>query len=311
MLQRLAAGCVAPDDFLRRFGHRGAGEMELANARWREDASLLFRLSGSRPTDGQLHLAGKTRRFGNAPPIREANDDWQQSLRDLLAAEGASSYAEPLLGRCALVRQLLPYREAGKDAWMRGYELLREVIQELGRRWELGEDIYFLTLEHLRDDSPARWRDEARARRETWQALQRVALPDIIDFGQLDRLLDTPAPDAGAAGFRGTPLSAGTARGPALRREGGDAGLLPAVDPPSTGYVLVCRTVDPALTPWLLGACGLVVQRGGVLSHGALVARQMGIPAVACSQALELVETGTIVRIDGDQGLVHVEQAQT
>ena len=57
-------------------------------------------------------------------------------------------------------------------------------------------------------------------------------------------------------------------------------------------------------SPLLLGARGLIVERGGVLSHGAIVARDFGIPAVACPNATRLVKPGGVVRVDGNAGRV-------
>lgn len=314
-VRRLVAGEIEPAEFLERFGHRGGGEMELANPRWREDPSPLLALARGGPKEAveagdggppSTKAAAQTSRLSSTSEDRLASP-----LRDALAAEGCSSWAEPLERRCERIRRLLPYRERGKDAWMRGYELLRDVLQELARRWKLDGDIYFLTLDELREHSPdrSRWRELAQARREAWQVLQRVALPEVIELTELDKLLELPGVDAGATSFRGVPLSAGTARGPAWRLDSGQVGPATGVDPPPTGYVLVCQSVDPGMTPWLLGACGLVVQRGGVLSHGALVARQMGIPAVACPEVADSIEAGTTLLVDGDRGLVQLEKA--
>ena len=60
------------------------------------------------------------------------------------------------------------------------------------------------------------------------------------------------------------------------------------------GYVLVCPSTDPGWTPLFVNARGLIVERGGVLSHGAIVARDFGIPAVACPDATRLLKTGRL-----------------
>jgi pyruvate,water dikinase len=70
------------------------------------------------------------------------------------------------------------------------------------------------------------------------------------------------------------------------------------------GCILVCSTLDPGLAPLMLAAGAVVVERGGILSHGAIVARQIGLPAVAVSQATRLLRDGQIVVVDGHQGCV-------
>ena len=70
------------------------------------------------------------------------------------------------------------------------------------------------------------------------------------------------------------------------------------------GYVLVCPTTDPAWTPLFINAAGLVVERGGMLSHGAIVARDFGIPAVVMRDATKLLADGSAVKVDGNKGRV-------
>ncbi len=82
-------------------------------------------------------------------------------------------------------------------------------------------------------------------------------------------------------------------------------------DPQSAGllgndYILVCASTDPGWTPLFLNARGLVVERGGVLSHGAIVARDFGIPAVAAPHATRQLQDGDLVCVDGNQGKVFV-----
>jgi len=72
-------------------------------------------------------------------------------------------------------------------------------------------------------------------------------------------------------------------------------------------YVLVCPSTDPGWTPLFLGAAALVMERGGVLSHGAVVAREYGIPAVAgISMATKRIKSGQMVRVDGTRGIVSI-----
>src|SRR5262249_14730829 len=100
------------------------------------------------------------------------------------------------------------------------------------------------------------------------------------------------------------PLSAGVAEGPALVLEEPTAAELPA-EP----YVLVCPSTDPAWVPLFVHARGLVMETGGVLSHGAIVAREFGLPAVAgLPQVHRGLRTGQRLRVDGAAGTVTVLQ---
>ena len=75
-------------------------------------------------------------------------------------------------------------------------------------------------------------------------------------------------------------------------------------------YVLVCPSTDPGWTPLFVAAKGLIVERGGVLSHGAIVARDFGIPAVVCEQATTRIPNGARVEIDAHRGIVTLLEAK-
>jgi pyruvate,water dikinase len=97
-----------------------------------------------------------------------------------------------------------------------------------------------------------------------------------------------------AAEFTGTAVAAGRASGPArIVFDPGQTGDL------GTDYVLVCPSTDPGWTPLFINAAALVVERGGVLSHGAIVARDFGIPAVVLPNATRLIADGRRIRVDG------------
>ena len=72
--------------------------------------------------------------------------------------------------------------------------------------------------------------------------------------------------------------------------------------------MLVCPTTDPSWTPLFVHAAGLVVERGGMLSHGAIVARDFGIPAVVLPGATKTIPEGSTVRIDGNKGRVEIQK---
>jgi pyruvate,water dikinase len=106
----------------------------------------------------------------------------------------------------------------------------------------------------------------------------------------------------GGAVLQGTPLSAGVAEGEALVVE--DPGSARVPEQP---YILVCPTTDPAWVPLFVSARGLVMETGGVLSHGAIVAREFGLPAVAgLPDVHHRLRTGQRLRVDGGTGRVNV-----
>jgi pyruvate,water dikinase len=203
------------------------------------------------------------------------------------------------------VRALIGSREAPKFHIIRllatpSRELLRGAGAELAARGRIAEagDVFFLTLaearravagEDVRGLVASRRREFARER-------SRRHIP---------RLLLSDGTDAEAAlvavegGLRGSPASPGVATGTArVIRSPQGARLEP-------GEILVAPSTDPGWTPLFLTAGALVMEMGGMMSHGAVVAREYGIPAVVnVPGATIAIRTGDRLRVDGDRGTV-------
>jgi pyruvate,water dikinase len=284
-IQDLAAGQLDRAVFLGRFGHRGPHEMELAALRWAEDHTLLDRLLVS--------AAGA----GRHPEV-DRKVVWQQiadeaklpaAVRPLLEAEAERMHI------------YLGLRETAKHYLMRGYALIRRILVELDRRHHLNGGIFFLSPEDLpglvRGEEMSE--DIARRRRRRAVALS-LELPQVLFSDDLEAI-GRPIAVAGAETLQGVPLSAGVAEAPALVL------AEPTTDVPPEPYILVCPSTDPAWVPLFPRAKGLVMETGGVLSHGAIVAREFGLPAVAgLPDVLQRLRTGQRLRVDGGSGLVNV-----
>ncbi len=282
----LVAGRLDRASFLAGFGHRGSQEMELSRPRWAEEPTALD------------HYV----RHGAAlPPSGEGQGDWWERI----IAEAKLSALE----RTALEpehRALIAYlglRETAKHYLMAGYALIRRALVELDRRHGLQGGIFFLTLEEL----PRLLQGEdltgpiAERRRRRAVALSLEA-PPVLFSDDLEALGRPAPPLENAEVLRGTPLSAGVAEAPALVLESPPEG-----DLPPGPYVLVCPSTDPAWVPLFVEARGLVMETGGVLSHGAIVAREFGLPAVAgIAGAQKRFRTGQRLRVDGGAGTVTV-----
>ncbi|NLI76008.1 MAG: hypothetical protein GX442_06140 [Candidatus Riflebacteria bacterium] len=369
-LFRVAAGEIGLDAFLAEFGHRAAGEFELAEPRWWEEPAFPLQViaryrqggsptgrrsqelppfsdggrheaivpgNASGPTDTRSEVGGgrqdgessasptgttsegppgrhggrceaSVRRLARGPSPADlhrrqeaARKAAEAALAADLAAAGASALEPGIRANLAGAQACLPFRETGKDFFMRAVDLVRRVLQELARRWDLGGDLYFLRREELAG-FPARRADllpALAARRTRWQAWQKLDLPEVIRAQDLDTLGD-PRPVAPVAGdLAGVPVAPGVATGTVriLRSpaEAGDLGPHP---------IIVCPSTDPGWTPLFVQACGLVVERGGTLSHGALIAREFGIPAVVLPDATRILREGEELRLDGSTGSI-------
>lgn len=288
--------------FLRKYGHRSVMEAELAAPTWEEDPNAVL---------------GLVRNFIGLPPEAAPNLVIE---RQAAGRRETTRFVEERLGPVQrrlfrfLLRQAQLYvtlREQTKSLWMEVTHLVRRVYRKLGRRLaEAGiledpQDIYFLTAAEVGElvqaglgASEARLR--IRRRRAEFERNRQVRLPEFFSGRPKPAFGEPPA--SAAAVLRGIPVSPGVVTGPA--RVIIDPRVQPEIRP---GEILVAPVTDAGWTPLFLVAAGLVVDVGGPLSHGSIVAREYGIPAVVnVKTAVRLVRTGQTVTVDGYRGEVHL-----
>ncbi len=291
---KVAHGQVTLAEFMERYGHRTVDEMELAKPRWREDPSYIRQTLDSYLDESVV-----------SPEVRhEANAERRQTIEkelpETLASYGASCLREDILTELRDARKMVPYRETGKHYLMMGYELIRDAIMELSRRWDMGRDIFFLKLPELAGyaDNREPLTKLIAARKTRWASAKQLDLARVVDSSALEKLgLPVEYDDADELG--GEPIAPGVS-----------AGVAQIVEDPTAAaglcndYILVCHSTDPGWTALFARARGLVVEQGGVLSHGAIVARDFGIPAVVCADATRRIAHGQNVRVDGNRGVI-------
>jgi phosphohistidine swiveling domain-containing protein len=282
--------------FLKRFGHRGHQEMELSLPRWSEVPAALDRfLHPAANAAGSPHSPGE-------PAALAAGftaNTWEKIAREakLSALERAA-----LGTQVRLWQTYLGLRETAKHYFMRGYALVRRALVEWDKRHRLQGGIFYLTPEELpalsAGQDVTKLIAERRRRRSIALSLE---APPVIFSDDLETI-GRPQKIEGALQLQGVPLSAGIAEAPALVLDEPRTDLLP-----SEPYVLVCPSTDPAWVPLFMQARGLVMEIGGVLSHGAIVAREYGLPAVAgLPNVQHRLRTGQRLRVDGGSGTVTV-----
>ena len=208
-------------------------------------------------------------------------------------------------------RQLAGLREMPKYLLVLALAGARAELVTIGRhlaaqgRVAQADDVFFLDLRDVRAAlDGADQRVLVRERRETYaQEMRRRHLPRLLlSDGTEPEAASVPAADGA---LRGTPASAGTVTAAAR------VVLDPAGAHLEPGEVLVVPSTDPGWTPLFLTAGGLVMEMGGANSHGAVVAREYGIPAVVgVPDATSRIATGQRVRVDGTSGLVIVVSGQ-
>lgn len=284
-VQALVQGKLNEEEFLTRFGHRCGQEMELSRPRWSEAPEALRR---------------QARHPGGAGP----HESEASSVGERIATEAklAGSTRTAFLDEVKTLQTYIGLRETAKNDLMRGHALLRRILLELDRRYRLQGGIFYLVPAELArlvagEDLSAL----ITARRKRRQLALSVEVPAVLFSDDLEAV-GRPLAIVGAETLQGTPLSAGVAEAPALVLDEPPEG-----EAPGEGYILVCPTTDPAWVPLFIHARGLVMETGGVLSHGAIVAREFGLPAVAgLPDVQRRIRTGQRLRVDGASGTVTV-----
>ena len=286
--------------FLARYGHRAIAEIDLGLPRWSEDPA---------------HLLGAIANYQRLDEAALAPD--AQFARGAREAEAmiATLVSRVHGPRRLLVRFLLSrmrllggLREQPKFQIMRIFAIGRAMIAPVGSALaerglvDAPDDVFFLTLpEARRAVAGEDLRATVAERRATYRReLARRHVPRVLLSDGTDA--ETLLPSSADGGITGTPASPGVARGVAR------VILSPAGARLEPGEVLVAPSTDPGWTPLFLTASALVMEMGGMMSHGAVVAREYGIPAVVgVPDATGRIATGARVVVDGSAGTVAVE----
>jgi phosphohistidine swiveling domain-containing protein len=291
--------------FLRRYGHRGAAEVDVGVPRWAEDPAPVFAaLAGYlRVTDPD---DAPDRRFARAAGEAAAK------IEELVAR---ARRTRPVRGRVAgfflrRSRQLAGLRELPKFGWLYAFAAMRRELLAAGAELagrgllERADDIMFLDFrEALAAADGDDLRELVAARRAEFQReLRRRSVPGVLlSDGTIPEALTPPSPvtDGTLSGMAAAP-------GPVTGRA--RVILDPAGAHVEPGEILVAPTTDPGWTPLFLTAGGLVTETGSPMAHGPTVAREYGIPAVICVRdATQLITTGQLITVDGAAGTVAVE----
>lgn len=291
-------------DFLQCYGHRGVREIDVGMPRWTETPEYIINTIRNYLLLDDPELA-PDRRFA---ALAEAAEVARADLVRLARAQPAG-VLKALIMRVLTrrMRQLMGAREAPKFWAVRMFALIRQMLQGAGDDLaqqgliERPDDIFFLRLGELEQTgdqvAPSLAERAATRRSEYTRELARQQLPRIITSE--GEIIVGRRPQDDPNQLEGVGVSPGVreARVRVIRDPHG-ARLEP-------GEILVAPSTDPAWTPLFLTAGGLVMEAGGMLSHGSVVAREYGIPAVVgVAEATSRLQTGQIVRIDGTLGSV-------
>lgn len=290
-------------NFITRYGHRGAGELDIASPRYRDNPRLLVEqlvaLRRSTSTTDNPKV-----RFETACREREAvYESVSMQLRDARKFGDLQNFQHLY----KVVVELAGYRETPKFYLIFMLDLIRRRLLSAGEalvdsgRLDLVDQIFDLTLDAVmiaQRDPKIDLRVQCRKNREFLDKLSRVpSLPTLID--SRGKILRPPPRPVGEGEVAGTAISPGVARGPIKVLHSADE------KPLKRGDILVARATDPGWTPLFVNCAAVILEIGGMLQHGALVAREYGLPCVSgIPDATSLWEDGTMVEVDGSAGTI-------
>lgn len=291
--------------FLNKYGHRGPVEIDVASPRYREDNRLLVDL-----LNVVRNAAGESpqERFDRNEARRCAA--YEKLLAQVKQKKGSlQAKLFEKLYRCVVT--LGGYRETHKYYYVLSIDLVRQrVLKEAATLCQAGrlkfrEQVFDLTLDELIRGLKDPAFDLVSAADKNRGLIARLTglpqLPTMID--SRGRILRPPTPETRPGEVVGVPISAGLAQGSIKVLHTANEKIL------NKGEILVARATDPGWTPLFVNAAAVILEIGGVLQHGALVAREYGLPCVAGVQnATELWADGTLVEVDGAAGIIRLLQ---
>jgi phosphohistidine swiveling domain-containing protein len=312
LAQEYRAGTLPPllqqglAEFLARYGHRGVAEIDLGLPRWSEDPTHIL---GALSNYLQVHDPSV------APPVQfqRGTQEAESMLAELVRRARGKGWLRSRLVHFFLrrTRELVGLREMPKFIIILLMARMRDLWWTIGKeleqagRLEAAGDVFFLSLPEVHAAlAGEEMQNTVRDHRTAYDfEMRRRHIPRVL----LSDGTEPNAVSADAAGesqgvLWGTPASPGTVTAKArVILDPTGAYLAP-------GEILVAPSTDPGWTPLFLTAGGLVMEMGGAISHGAVVAREYGIPAVVgVAGATERITTGSRIAVDGAAGKITIE----
>ncbi|BFU47569.1 rifamycin-inactivating phosphotransferase [Krasilnikovia sp. MM14-A1004] len=307
-LPKLAGGTEARDaieSYLDRYGMRCVGEIDITRPRWRERPSTLVPVI----LDNVRNFAPGAARQRFEQGRQQAQEKAQEVLERLRALPDGARRADETERMIDRVRTFVGYREYPKYGIISRYFVYKQaLLEEAERLVRAGvlasvEDAFYLTFSEFHDVARTNRVDGEliRQRTDAFRSYRALTPPRVLTS---DGEVLTGAyrrEDVPAGALIGLPVSAGTVEGRArVIRDMAEADLEP-------GDILVTPHTDPSWTPLFVAVAGLVTEVGGLMTHGAVIAREYGLPAVvSVADATRLIRDGQRIRVHGSDGYVEL-----
>ncbi len=287
------------DRYMALFGSRGFKEIDIASPRSYEDPSEFF---------NQLSHINTSR--NNIQDVKERR---KKAYNQLLEKARKGGFERQFIKHAAKYQETFGYREDPKFVYVMAVDRLRRLALKIGNRFvnegrlEAKEQIFDLTSAQIVKAQKDKSLNLMKARRENLELYKLVEhvkdWPNIIDSrGKIIRAIRV-----GEEGdIIGDPIAPGIVRGKAKVLHG------PYEKPLELGEILVTKATEPAWTPIFVNAAGVVLEVGGPLQHGAIIAREYGIPCVSgVYNAQSIIKDGDMLEVNGSSGIVKIIEQKT
>ena len=307
-MAKLAGGREARDAiraYLDKYGMRCVGEIDITRPRWSERPTTLVPLILGNIKNFEPG-AGKRRFEQGRQEAWKKEQELLERLRALPDGERKAEEAKRMIDR---VRTFIGYREYPKYGMVSRYFVYKQALLEEAERLVQAhvvrdkEDIFYLTFQELHDVVRTNQVDDQliRQRKDAFRSYQALTPPRVLTSDGEVIAGAYRRDDLPAGALVGLPVSAGTIEGRArVILDMAEADL-------EAGDILVTAYTDPSWTPLFVAIKGLVTEVGGLMTHGAVIAREYGLPAVVgVEHATRLIRDGQRIRVHGTDGYVEI-----
>ncbi len=283
-------------EFLGKYGHKSNQDMDVGVPRWQEEPEYVCGLIRSH-IKNQTYEKGLRSFYRGAEEAEAAIERTGEELRRAGASPRVVSKIRRLL---RTYRETFGLREHSKFILTQAYQIYREMLQEVGEelagqgRLDRPEDVFFVRFSDIRSGEPLQDTVQMNLRRhERYAALSAPRI--MASTGECIYAAAQESDDA----LTGVAVSPGVYEGAARVLDSPEQGTKLR-----EGEILITRATNPAWTPLFVSVGAIVMETGGPISHGSVVAREYGIPAVIVPQATDKIQTGDRIRVDGESGAV-------
>ncbi|WP_405436346.1 phosphoenolpyruvate synthase [Streptomyces avidinii] len=312
-LAKLAGGAEARDaieSYLDRYGMRCVGEIDITRPRWRERPGTLVPVILDNVRNFEPGAAERRFEQGRQKALQKEQD----VLSRLRALPDGERKAEKTKGMIDRVRTFIGYREYPKYGIISRYFVYKQALMaEAERLVRAGviperEDVFHLTFQELHEvvrsnsvDDRQTLQQLVQQRKEAFRAYHALTPPRVLTSDGEALTGAYRRDDVPDGALVGVPVSAGTVEGRArVVLDMADADL-------EAGDILVTAFTDPSWSPLFVGIAGLVTEVGGLMTHGAVIAREYGLPAVVgVERATRLIRDGQRIRVHGTDGYIEI-----